>query len=802
MTDTTTYDDYWGRLCDKILAIIDQKRNGRLRVSIPELMQGFGFKAERRVHQASLGWVLTTLNDWGIGYEFPGGTSAYDDILLFRIAADADHVRSVSNDASSSSDQQRDPGVDSSRFIAAPVSPISLLFTIDGKPDEAHNALLSQQIHQAIWAFRPVCLFVDANDELFSFLCGYVAAFMRRRALTVRSTGYETIRTSADVLTLARLKSHLGYSDSSGYHEPFPVDGAVYMVRAIPDELEDEEAILATREQRIPHTYTLIARFGATTTSPEQPMNLRGTRQFSQLYRWISVFAGTAQLAEPHEGQSVDISSLLADACQAADSMLFQQTMQPVDGTFRAGYESTEHMALKSVLLNYLRRSFPTEEIAVEQLLNAPETDVEGDASVSDRPRRDKPDLRVESRIWIEIETMRGLALRGSSPFFACEAKLRQKLSGMRSCEEVWLIVPSDLAVFGLDQAAAIARNLNSVLGNDKVRFGYVDLEHGVPVFLEPVPTPSIVAPRITGISLRQEPKIRPLPRSLDDIAGYEHVKTTLRSSLLDPLMKRSKYAEFGIFAARGLLLYGLPGCGKSWIGGVLADIAGISARMVLPSDLTSMWLGEGVAKTRALFDWAAKQGNCMLVLDELDAVAPQRNTTNMHTDEKRQVNELLVQLDRIGDKGIILIATTNYLRGIDAAIMRSGRFDMKLPIFPPTEADRRALFHYYLQPPRLRGFEGVANIDIGLLARITPLYTPADIRSIIQYAARQSIFRGEDNKPPVLTSEDVIQAVQNQGRSIRREQAEEWIHEVHHDLGTANDQLEWLKEEVGRAFR
>ena len=101
--------------------------------------------------------------------------------------------------------------------------------------------------------------------------------------------------------------------------------------------------------------------------------------------------------------------------------------------------------------------------------------------------------------------------------------------------------------------------------------------------------------------------------------------------------------------------------------------------------------------KTRALFDWALKQSPCLLVLDELDAIAPQRREIEMHSDEKRQVNELLTQLDRISGKDVVVVATTNYVRGIDRAIKRSGRFDVRLPVFPPDKADRVKIFDYYL---------------------------------------------------------------------------------------------------------
>lgn len=216
-----------------------------------------------------------------------------------------------------------------------------------------------------------------------------------------------------------------------------------------------------------------------------------------------------------------------------------------------------------------------------------------------------------------------------------------------------------------------------------------------------------------------------------------------------------------------------------------------------MPSDLTSMWRGESVVKTRELFDWAIKHAPCLLILDELDAVAPQRREHNMHSDEKRQVNELLTQFDRIADRGVVVVATTNYTRGLDAAIQRSGRFDIKLPVFPPDEADRKAIFSYYLS--RLRGCSSIGAIDTAHLASQTVLFTPADIRTVVQNAARRKVLTMAEEL--ILSTEDILGVAQQHPRSIRREIAKNWAKEVAGDLGASHPQLLWLNDEIDRAF-
>ena len=229
----------------------------------------------------------------------------------------------------------------------------------------------------------------------------------------------------------------------------------------------------------------------------------------------------------------------------------------------------------------------------------------------------------------------------------------------------------------------------------------------------------------------------------------------------------------------------------------MLAGVSDLSCKLIGPSDLTSMWLGEGVHKIRELFDWAIKQAPCLLIIDEFDAIAPVRSEHNMHTDEKRQVNELLSQLDRIGDRRVAVVATTNYVRGIDSAIRRSGRFDFKIPVFPPTLEDRRELFAYYLGPVMRPGIDGLGALDVTELAEQTPLYTPADIKAVAEAALRAAIYRTTEGGTPRLLMNDLVSVLATHQRAIRPEAAAAWIEESRRELGPADGSLMQLEAEV-----
>ena len=166
----------------------------------------------------------------------------------------------------------------------------------------------------------------------------------------------------------------------------------------------------------------------------------------------------------------------------------------------------------------------------------------------------------------------------------------------------------------------------------------------------------------------------------------------------------------------------------------------------------------------------------------------------------------LLAQLDRIAGKPITVIGTTNYMRGIDTAIQRSGRFDLRVPVFPPTQEDRAAIFSFYLRrhnPGSVAGIDAI-DIDIDALAAQTRLFTPADIKAVVELALRRAVYdagqRGE-GQVPVLNMEAIRETLRQHQRSIQRDDALRWIEEAQVALGAQDERLLWLTEEVTAAY-
>jgi hypothetical protein len=239
-------------------------------------------------------------------------------------------------------------------------------------------------------------------------------------------------------MSLSRLRSLTGESANNA-NDDFPAAGGVYLVRDDRDDVVDDELSAFVREAFLPHTYRVRATF-ATTTADAGPGARRALDdpKYALLLRWLAAYASAPSLAASlHDSGDVEIqiSSIFADAARAADVLLDRATYVMSHPTFNAGYEGTEHMVLKAVMLEHLVTRFPHDTVLVERTVEIPEDIGEPDADLPDT-RVARPDLRVEKKVWVEVETLRGLALRGSNPFFLLENKLRRKRDAMLQCEQ------------------------------------------------------------------------------------------------------------------------------------------------------------------------------------------------------------------------------------------------------------------------------------------------------------------------------------------------------------------------------
>jgi SpoVK/Ycf46/Vps4 family AAA+-type ATPase len=243
---------------------------------------------------------------------------------------------------------------------------------------------------------------------------------------------------------------------------------------------------------------------------------------------------------------------------------------------------------------------------------------------------------------------------------------------------------------------------------------------------------------------------------TLADVAGMTEVKERLEAAFLAPMRNPDLRRLYGKSLRGGLLLYGPPGCGKTFIARAVAGELGASFIAVSFADIIDMFVGQSERNIHELFEVARRNAPCVLFLDEVDAIGQKRSQLR-HTPMRSAVNQLLLELDDVSgnNEGVFLLAATNHPWDVDSALRRPGRFDRTLLVLPPDAAAREGVFRYHLKD------RPVAGIDLANLAKRTDGYSGADIAHICETAAERalmdSVRRGE---PRMIGTPDLEAAI------------------------------------------
>ena len=177
------------------------------------------------------------------------------------------------------------------------------------------------------------------------------------------------------------------------------------------------------------------------------------------------------------------------------------------------------------------------------------------------------------------------------------------------------------------------------------------------------------------------------------DVAGMNELKLTLKRNFIDIIKHKSKAKMYNIQPSNGILLYGPPGCGKTFIAEKIAEEADLNFVMVKPSDLGSTYVHGSQTKIADLFKKAEAKAPALLCFDEFDAMVPTRDDDMSHT-YMTEVNEFLVQLNNCASRGVYVLAMTNNIDRIDGAMLRKGRIDEVIYVPLPDEDARREMFN------------------------------------------------------------------------------------------------------------
>ena len=241
------------------------------------------------------------------------------------------------------------------------------------------------------------------------------------------------------------------------------------------------------------------------------------------------------------------------------------------------------------------------------------------------------------------------------------------------------------------------------------------------------------------------------------DVAGQEGAKQEVQE-IVDFLKNPEKYTELGGKIPKGALLVGPPGTGKTLLAKAVAGEAGVPFFSMSGSDFVEMFVGVGASRVRDLFEKAKAKAPSIIFIDEIDAIGRARgNKTSFGGNDEREstLNQLLTEMDGFGtNSGVIILAATNRVDVLDAALLRAGRFDRQIHVDLPDLPERIAIFRVHLKPLKLE--EG---LDIELLARQTPGFSGADIANVCNEAALIAARHSHDsvNKQDFLDAVDRI---------------------------------------------
>ncbi len=234
----------------------------------------------------------------------------------------------------------------------------------------------------------------------------------------------------------------------------------------------------------------------------------------------------------------------------------------------------------------------------------------------------------------------------------------------------------------------------------------------------------------------------RQVSTTFKDVAGHEEAKRELME-VVDFLKHPQKYLAIGAEIPKGVLLVGPPGTGKTLLARAVAGEAGVPFFSVSASEFMEMFVGVGASRVRTLFDEARKNAPAIIFIDEIDSIGRKRGAGigGGHDEREQTLNQILAEMDGFEkDSSVIVMAATNRPDILDPALLRPGRFDRKVVVGLPSLEERKEILKVHMRDKPI-----ASDVSVDELAQMTPGFSGADLKNLVNEAALQAAREGAE---------------------------------------------------------
>jgi SpoVK/Ycf46/Vps4 family AAA+-type ATPase len=298
--------------------------------------------------------------------------------------------------------------------------------------------------------------------------------------------------------------------------------------------------------------------------------------------------------------------------------------------------------------------------------------------------------------------------------------------------------------------------------------------------------TPQMEEDEVDDIRMVEKPNLK-----FEDVGGMNRLKEEIELKIIKPMQHPELYKAYGRKIGGGILLYGPPGCGKTYLA--KATAGEISAKFISIgiNDILDMWLGNSEKNLHEAFELARKNKPCVLFFDEVDALGASRSDMRQSSG-RHLINQFLAELDGVkaNNDGILVLGATNAPWHLDAAFRRPGRFDRIIFVEPPELESRAKIIEILLKD------KPIEKIDYEAIAKKTEEYSGADLKAVVDICIETKLTESfKTGIPKPMTTKDLLEAAKKHKPSTK-----EWFNSAKNyalyanDSGLYDDILKYLK--------